>query len=343
MKAADDGFFHYILRSQKIHYALFNESLDLVAFSPDLKSNFPDDWPLEIGKKVYAIFQELGGYEDILTDIIHDKHDPLILERITKPPGQNPGALMVENQAEYYSLQACSYIGCLLIVIRDVTSEGIMEQQAIQQRNEMDLLTNRLIEDLRRANDEMNKAYLTTLTNWATAVEMRGGESLGRSDRLVRWTQRLAESMGVSHQEVKYLGFGALLHDIGEMGIPEAILQKADILTPEEKDILSWHPAYGYDLLSPIQFLKRALDIPRHHHERWDGSGYPDGLKGEQIPLSARIFAVVDVYDALTSPRPYREAWSHADALALIRDQSGVHFDPVVVRYFLSFIEENTV
>ncbi len=341
MKAADDGFFLHILKTLKTHYALFDTSMNLVELSPDFKSSFPEDWPLEIGEKAPAIFQELEGYEDILLDIIHQKHEPLALERIIKLPMKDRHIPMVESQAEYYSLHASPYDGRLLIVIRDVTSEGALEQQAIQQRNEMDLLTNHLIEDLRRANDEMNQAYMTTLTNWAAAVEQRSGESPGRSDRLVRLTRQLAESMGISRQEVKYIGFGALLHDIGEMGIPEALLKKPEKLTEEERDIMSWHTAHGYDLLLPIRHLQKALVIPRYHHEKWDGSGYPDGLKGEEIPLPARIFAVVDVYDALTSPRSYREAWTQEDALAYIRKQAGTHFDPVVVRYFLAFIEEN--
>jgi HD-GYP domain-containing protein (c-di-GMP phosphodiesterase class II) len=341
MKAADDGFFLHILKTLKTHYALFDKSLSLVELSPDFKSSFPGDWPLGIGEKASAIFQELEGYEDILVDIIHQKHEPLVLERIVKLPMQDRHIPMVESQAEYYSLHASPYDSRLLIVIRDLTSEGALEQQAIQQRNEMDLLTNRLIEDLHRANDEMNQAYMTTLINWAAAVELRGGDSPGRSDRLVQLTRRLAESMGISRQEVKSIGFGALLHDIGEMGISVALLNKPEKLTEEERDIMSWHTAHGYDLLSPIRHLQKALVIPRYHHERWDGSGYPEGLKGEEIPLPARIFAVVDVFDALTSPRPYREAWHREDAVAYIREKAGLLFDPVVVRYFLSIIDKN--
>ena len=131
---------------------------------------------------------------------------------------------------------------------------------------------------------------------------------------------------------------GSLLHDIGKMGIPDSILLKPGKLTDEEWEIMRKHPVYAFEMLSPITYLKPALDIPYCHHEKWDGSGYPRGLKGEQIPLAARIFAVADVYDALTSDRPYRKAWSKEKTLEHIREQSGTHFDPQVVELFLQEI-----
>jgi response regulator RpfG family c-di-GMP phosphodiesterase len=339
MKAADDDFSDFIFNAQKINYALFDESLGLIGQSAGLESSLSGDGPLENGTRVASIFPELGGYEDILVDVVHKRHDPLVLDRIIKMPAPHRQAPMVESQAEYYCLQAFPFKGSLLIITRDVTVEGSLEQQVVQQRNEMDLINFHLIEDLRRANDDLNQAYLTTLTGWATALELRYSETPGRSDHLIELTRRLAEAMGVSREDLKYMGFGVLLHDIGEMGVPVSILSKPAKLTAEEWTVMACHPAYGYNLLSPIKYLQKSLDIPHYHHEKWDGSGYPDGLKGEDIPLPARIFAVVDVYDALTSRRPYREAWTHEEALAYIRDQAGAHFDPTIVRYFLSVIE----
>jgi HD-GYP domain-containing protein (c-di-GMP phosphodiesterase class II) len=142
-------------------------------------------------------------------------------------------------------------------------------------------------------------------------------------------------AMGMSKDEIVHARRGALLHDMGKLGVPDAILFKPDKLTNEEWALMNQHPQFTYNMLSPIAYLRPALDIPYCHHEKWDGTGYPRGLKGEQIPLAARIFAVVDVYDALTSDRPYRKAWEETEALEYIRTQSGHHFDPEVVEIFL--------
>jgi len=144
--------------------------------------------------------------------------------------------------------------------------------------------------------------------------------------------------MGLREQDIQHLRHGTLLHDIGEMGIPDDILHKPSTLTETEWTIMRRHPQYAYDLLAPITYLRPALEIPYSHHEKWDGTGYPRGLKAEEIPLAARIFMVVDVYDALTSDRPYRKAWSHEQAIEYIRSQSGIHFDPAVVEAFLQMI-----
>ncbi len=130
----------------------------------------------------------------------------------------------------------------------------------------------------------------------------------------------------------------SLLHDIGKMGVPDKILQKPDKLTDKEWVIMQEHPGHANVWLSQISYLERALDIPYYHHEKWDGSGYPQGLRGEQIPLAARIFSVVDVWDALSSDRPYRKAWSKNKIIKHIRDQSGRHFDPAVVDKFLTLV-----
>ncbi len=193
-----------------------------------------------------------------------------------------------------------------------------------------------MFNDLQRSNTDLALAYDTTLEGWSHALDLRDEETEGHTQRVTEMTDRLARSMGVSESELVHVHRGALLHDIGKMGIPDAILLKPGPLSEEEWEIMRRHPGYAYQLLSPISFLRPSLDIPYCHHEKWDGTGYPRGLKGEQIPLSARIFAVVDVYDALRSDRPYRRAWSEAKVRDHISSLSGTHFDPKVVKAFLA-------
>jgi putative nucleotidyltransferase with HDIG domain len=180
--------------------------------------------------------------------------------------------------------------------------------------------------------------YDVTLEGLSRALDLRDKETEGHSQRVTTLAVRLADAMGVPKKELAYIRWGALLHDIGKMGIPDAILLKPARLTEEEWAIMRRHPVYAYELLSPIPYLRLLLDIPYCHHEKWDGTGYPRGLKGEAIPLTARIFAVADVWDALRSDRPYRPAWPAQKAREYIREQSGTHFDPQVVEAFLRLI-----
>ncbi|MCL4529229.1 MAG: PAS domain S-box protein, partial [Chloroflexi bacterium] len=195
-----------------------------------------------------------------------------------------------------------------------------------------------LFNDLQRRNKDLSLAYETTLEGWSRALDLRDKETEGHTQRVTQLTIRLAIEMGMSDEELVHARRGALLHDIGKMGVPDEILNKPGMLIEEEWDIMRKHPTYAFDLISPIEFLRSAIDIPYCHHEKWDGSGYPRGLKGKQIPFSARIFAVVDVWDALTSDRPYRKAWSREDAITYIQEQSGRHFDPEVVKAFLKIV-----
>lgn len=197
-----------------------------------------------------------------------------------------------------------------------------------------------LFEQLRAANAELRAAYDETIEGWSRALDLRDRETEGHSRRVTELTVRIAARMGFSEEELLHVRRGALLHDIGKMGIPDAILLKPGPLNDEEWAIMRTHPTLAVELLRPIAFLAPALDIPWCHHEKWDGTGYPRGLRGEEIPLAARIFAVVDVYDALTSDRPYRAAWSRERALAYIREQAGRHFDPRVVEVFEQVIAE---
>jgi PAS domain S-box-containing protein len=195
-----------------------------------------------------------------------------------------------------------------------------------------------LFENLERSNIEISLAYDATIEGWSRAMDLRDKETEGHTQRVTEQTLKLAQSMNMSESDMMHIRRGALLHDIGKLGVPDNILLKTDKLTDAEWKKMREHPRFAYDMLREIRYLKPALDIPYCHHEKWDGSGYPRGLKGEEIPLVARIFAVVDVWDAVTSDRPYRPAWSRAQAVEHIRAESGKHFDPQVVKAFLNLV-----
>ncbi len=197
-----------------------------------------------------------------------------------------------------------------------------------------------LFENLQQSNLELAQAYDATIEGWSHALDLRDHETEGHTQRVTGMSQRLARIMGITGEELIHMRRGALLHDIGKMGVPDSILLKSSQLTQEEHEILKRHPQLAYDWLAPIPYLKKALDIPYCHHEKWDGKGYPRGLKGEEIPLSARIFSVVDVWDAVTSDRPYRAAWSREQAIEHIRENRGQYFDPNIVDVFLKNLEK---
>ncbi len=195
-----------------------------------------------------------------------------------------------------------------------------------------------LLKELQRTNFELTLAYNTTIEGWSRALDLRDRDTEGHTQRVTEAAVKLARRMNFTDTELIHIRRGATLHDIGKMAIPDSILLKAGPLTPEEWEIIRQHPRFAYELLSPIPYLGPALDIPHYHHEKWDGSGYPHGLKADQIPLPARLFAVVDVYDALISHRPYRPAWAPPAALHYISNQSGKHFDPEIVVEFLAML-----
>lgn len=196
-----------------------------------------------------------------------------------------------------------------------------------------------LFENLQRSNQELVQAYDTTLEGWARALELRDRETEGHTRRVTQWTLRLARFMGVNEKEMVNIHRGVLLHDIGKMGVPDHILKKTGELNDEEWKEMRQHPVYAYNLLSPISYLRGALDIPYCHHEHWDGSGYPRGLKGEQIPLSARIFSVIDIWDALLSDRPYRKPWPPHKVDQYLREIAGTILDPHIVETFFTMME----
>ena len=195
-----------------------------------------------------------------------------------------------------------------------------------------------LFQELQRSNFELALAYDATIEGWSRALDLRDRETEGHTQRVTDLTLKLARRMGLSDERRVLIRRGALLHDIGKMGIPDYILHKPDELTDEEQKIMRQHPQLAYDMLEPIAYLRDALDIPYCHHEKWDGSGYPRGLSGTQIPLEARLFTIVDVWDAITTDRPYRKGWPREKALDYIREESGRYFDPRLVEIFLQQI-----
>jgi putative nucleotidyltransferase with HDIG domain len=191
-----------------------------------------------------------------------------------------------------------------------------------------------LYNDLQLSNTELTQAYDMTIIGWSRALDLRDKETEGHAQRVTEMAVRLARALGMSEEDLAHVRRGALLHDIGKMGVPDAILLKPGSLTDSEWGMMRKHPTYAFEMLSPIPYLQFSLDIPYCHHEKWDGTGYPRGLRGEKIPLAARIFAIVDVFDALTNDRPYRPAWTQDRAMEHIRAESGKHFDPDVVDLF---------
>ena len=197
-----------------------------------------------------------------------------------------------------------------------------------------------LFEGLQRSNLNLALAYDVTLEGWSKALDLRDKETEGHSARVTELALSVARAMGMGDEELAHVRRGALLHDVGKLGIPDSILLKPGALTEEEWAVMRKHPTYTWEWLSPIHYLRPALDIPYCHHEKWDGTGYPRGLKGNTIPQAARIFAIVDVWDALRSDRPYRPAWPEEKVLDHLRSQAGIHFDPQVVEVFLRVIRD---
>ncbi len=194
-------------------------------------------------------------------------------------------------------------------------------------------------EERNKSVEELKIAYDATIEGWSHAMDLRDKETEGHTQRVTAITLKLARECGIAEGNIIHIRRGTLLHDIGKLGVPDAILHKPGPLTPEEWSIMLKHPEYAYQMLQPVEYLRPAMDIPYCHHERWDGTGYPRGLKGEEIPLAARIFAVIDVWDALTSDRPYRQAWSKEKAFTYILEQRGKHFDPSILDVFIQFME----
>lgn len=207
-----------------------------------------------------------------------------------------------------------------------------------ESNDEISILTesfNAMVASLNQSQKDLLNAYDSTLEGWAKALELRDKETEGHSERVTNLTVRAAEAMGIQGEALLNVRRGALLHDIGKMGTPDAILHKNGPLDAEERRIIQQHPQHAYNMLKEIEYLKGALEIPYCHHEKWDGTGYPRGLKGEEIPVAARLFTIADVYDALVSDRPYRKALPPEEVIDYLKSQSGIHFDPNALAVFL--------
>lgn len=226
--------------------------------------------------------------------------------------------------------------GMLNMVGSHLSAQDVPTMQAFANQIAVALENARLVRKLQTANEELEIAYQRTLEGWVLALELRDDETEGHTLRTVEHAARLARQLGVPEADLADLRRGALLHDIGKLAIPDSILRKPGPLTESEWAIMRQHPQTAYNWLCSIDFLKRAIDIPHYHHEQWNGRGYVDGLAGDEIPLWARIFTVVDVWDAMRSNRPYRRALSPEEAFQYIREQSGEKFDPRVVEAFFA-------
>ncbi len=210
---------------------------------------------------------------------------------------------------------------------------------------EMELrhLNDKLETRVQERTQELANSYDYTLEGWARALELRDKETEGHSRRVTETTLKLARALDIPNEELEHIRRGATLHDIGKMAVPDYILLKPGKLTPEEREIMQQHPSTAYHMLERIPYLARATEIPYCHHERWDGTGYPRGLKEYEIPISARIFAVADVWDALLSDRPYSKEWKQEDVIAYLTEQAGSHFDPRIVEVFLELVKKGVI
>ena len=334
---------------------VFNLNVLLLQAKELLKVDASDVWQFNPTLKTLEFVTGSGfrtpAFDDAKPLHLGDKYaGQVALERqtiyIQNLTEQNESPLLTKASSEEAFI---SYYGVPLIVKEEIkgvlelfhrtelelNEESLKFLHALASQAAIAIDNSSLFNDLQQSNAELIQAYDVTIEGWSQALDLRDDETEGHTQRVMELTTKLGRLFGLSEEELVHVRRGALLHDIGKMGVPDGILLKHGPLTEEEWIVMRRHPTFAYELLSPIQFLRPALDIPYCHHEKWDGTGYPRGLKGEQIPFAARIFAVVDVWDALTSDRPYRAAWPEEKALDYIRSMSGKHFDPRVVKICL--------
>ncbi len=283
--------------------------------------------------------QTLLGYapEELINQpvlpFVHPDDVKLILELFNSSTWNDPTAAIPyrarHKNGDYIWLETTAR------VILD-TDKNVTEIQAasrnITERKEAQVA-------LQRAHTDLQEAYDKTIEGWVLALDLRDRETEGHTQRVTEMTVRLARQLECTEEEIIHIRRGALLHDMGKMGIPDEILQKPGPLTDDEWKVMRKHPLYAYQMLSPISYLNQALIIPYYHHERWDGSGYPHGLKGEDIPLFARFFCVVDVWDALSSDRPYRKRMNPKDVTEYLKKEAGKLFDPYIIDKFIPLVE----
>ena len=268
-------------------------------------------------------------------DLIYPEDHPQIKELFKQKPGEAPYTITYRarhKNGHYVWLETSAR------AIMDHNSKEVIEIQAASR----DITERKRAEEaLQLAHNQLRDAYERTIEGWVRALDLRDRETEGHTQRVTEITIKVAKQLGFGEEELAHIKRGALLHDMGKIAIPDEILQKPGPLNETEWERMRQHPMYAYEMLSPIAYLNPALDIPFYHHERWNGSGYPHGLKGEQIPLSARLFAIVDVWDALRSDRPYRKAIPREQVIEYLSENANILFDPKLVDLFLKFVEEN--
>ena len=294
-----------------------------------------------VPQQTYHLGDELGG------KVAQDGHTLSVLNFLAEDAAYKRSAFLAEEGIlSYFGLPMFAkgqLMGVLEIFHRSPINpeyEWLQLMEALSVQAAIAINNSELFEQLQQSNQELMQAYDTTLEGWARALELRDRETEGHSRRVTTMTVHLARRMGFSEEQLVHVRRGALLHDIGKMGIPDSILFKPGLLDEKEWDLMRQHPVHAYQLLAPIAYLKPALEIPYSHHERWDGTGYPQKLKGEQIPLAARIFSVVDVWDALISDRPYQKAWEEPKIRKYIQELADKQLDPNVVKAFFEMIDQ---
>lgn len=316
-------------------YTLENETLYLGATTPPLPPQMPED----------LLHSNLEDHPHIKNAVL--TKSPVYL-RDGRTELLSPAEQIVVNSRHlisilYFPLLLKEDVLGVFIVgttneTRQFTNEEIDLCHILAYEVSLAIANAQLYKKAQQAVIELAQAYDATLEGWSRVLDMRDHATDEHTQRVTRLTIALAEKMGIPESEMRHVRRGALLHDIGKMAIPDSILQKPDRLSDTELAIMRTHPEKAHEILSHIDYLSPAIDIPYCHHEKWDGTGYPRNLKGEEIPLSARLFAVVDVFDALTSDRPYRKAWEKEKALTYIQEQSGKHFFPDAVEAFVALL-----
>mgnify|MGYP001218919931 CR=1 FL=1 len=279
------------------------------------------------------------GYEPedltgkISFELMHEEDRPWVMSLFEKRPSQTSYTIT------YRALHKEGYYVWLESSARAVFDKNSGELTEVQTASRDITQRKKNEEALQLAHSRLQEAYEKTIEGWVRALDLRDRETEGHTQRVTELTLRVAAKLGFSDEEMVHIKRGALLHDMGKMAIPDEILQKPGPLDEEEWKKMRQHPVYAFEMLSNISYLHPALEIPFFHHERWDGSGYPRGLKGEEIPLAARMFAIVDVWDALSSDRPYRKKLPRNEVIAYLREKSGTLFEPRLVDIFLEMIE----
>ncbi|MBK7448206.1 MAG: PAS domain S-box protein [Anaerolineales bacterium] len=279
--------------------------------------------------------EDMFGFK--IFDLIHEEDSPAVKGLFQQNPGDAPYTITYRakhKHGHYVWLETSAR------AIIDHDTNSVIEIQSTSR----DITERKKAEEaLQLAHDQLRDAYERTIEGWVRALDLRDRETEGHTQRVTEITLKVAKQLGFSEEELSHIRRGALLHDMGKIAIPDEILQKPGPLNETEWEKMRQHPNYAYDMLSPIAYLRPALDIPYYHHERWDGSGYPHGLKGDQIPRVARLFAIVDVWDALRSDRPYRKQLPREQVIEYLREKSNILFEPKLVDLFLAFVESHNL